>query len=73
MSPPFTALDIERLTVEQKLDLIGLLWDSLPDEALPPLTEAQLRELDQRIAKADAAPDAGRPWEEVKARLLRSK
>jgi putative addiction module component (TIGR02574 family) len=63
-------LDIESLTVEQKLDLIGLLWDSIPTNAIPPMTEAQLRELDRRIAKADANPHAGRPWEEVKARLL---
>ena len=70
---PLATLDIDRLTVEQKLELIGLLWDSIPEEALPPLTEAQLRELDRRIAKADANPHLGRPWEEVKARLLGNK
>jgi len=70
---PLAALDIDCLTVEQKLDLIGRLWDSIPAEAMPPLTEAQLRELDRRIAKADANPHLGRPWEEVKARLLSKK
>ena len=70
---PLATLDIDNLTVEQKLELIGQLWDSIPEAALPPLTEAQLRELDRRIAKADANPHLGRPWEEVKARLLGGK
>ena len=73
MASPLTTLDIDGLTVEQKLDLIGQLWDSIPDEAMPPLTDAQLRELDRRIAKADANPHQGRSWEEVKARLLSRK
>ena len=63
------ALDIDRLTVEQKLDLIGRLWDSIPDAELPSLTEAQLRELDRRIADADANTQLGRPWEEVRVEL----
>ena len=67
---PLAALDIDRLTVEQKLDLIGRLWDSIPEADLPPLTEVQMRELDRRIDDADANPHLGRPWEEVKARLL---
>ena len=67
---PLAALDIDRLTVEQKLDLIGQLWDSIPEADLPPLTEAQMRELERRIADADANPHLGRPWEEVKAPAL---
>ncbi len=70
---PLAALDIDRLTVEEKLELIGRLWDSIPDTELPPMTESQLRELNRRIADADANPHLGRPWEEVKARLLRAK
>ena len=70
---PLATLDIDSLTVEQKLDLIGRLWDSIPEAELPSLTEAQMRELDRRIADADANPDLGRPWEEVKARLLGEK
>ena len=63
-------LDVEQLTVAQRLELIALLWDSIPDslEALP-VPEWHRQELDRRLAAADAAPDAGIPWEQVKARL----
>ena len=63
-------MDVERLTVEQRLDLIALLWDSLPDtlEALP-VPEWHRQELERRLAAAAATPEAGIPWEQVKARL----
>lgn len=63
-------LDVEQLTVAQRLELIALLWDSIPDslETLP-MPEWHRLELDRRLAAADAAPDAGIPWEQVKARL----
>jgi putative addiction module component (TIGR02574 family) len=62
--------DIEQLTIPQRLDLIGLLWDSIPDstEALP-IPEWHWQELERRIAEADAHPDAAIPWEQIKARL----
>lgn len=65
-----TELDLEQLTVAERLDLIALLWDSIPEslEGLP-LPEWQRQELDKRLAAADTAPDAGIPWEQVKARL----
>jgi putative addiction module component (TIGR02574 family) len=58
------------LTVEQRLELIGELWDSIPDslEELP-VPEWHRRELERRLAAADADPDAAIPWEEVKTRL----
>jgi putative addiction module component (TIGR02574 family) len=59
------------LTVEQRLELIGELWDSIPDslEELP-VPEWHRRELERRLAAADADPDAAIPWEEVKTRLV---
>ncbi len=61
------------LSIEQRLELIGELWDGIPDsiEALP-VPEWHREELDRRSAEADANPDAAIPWEEVK-RLLREK
>jgi len=60
---------IDRLGPDQRLELIGLIWDSLPDDApfVPP--EWHLRELERRLAAADADPGAGEPWETVRARL----
>ena len=64
-------MGIDRLGVEERLDLIGLIWDSIQQEAHQPpvLPHWHRRELEQRCAAADAAPDAGIPWEVVKARL----
>lgn len=58
------------LTVEQRLDLIGELWDSIPDSLDKlPIPEWHREELERRLAAADADPDAAIPWEEVKKRL----
>jgi len=58
------------LTVEQRLDLIGELWDSIPDSLDElPIPEWHREELERRLAAADADPDAAIPWEEVKKRL----
>jgi len=58
------AIDISTLTVEQRLELLDEIWESLYEtpEAIP-LTEAQREELDRRIEEFDnegppAAPRA---------------
>jgi putative addiction module component (TIGR02574 family) len=68
-SPP-TEMDIEQLSVPQRLELIARLWDSIPDtaEALP-VPEWHRQELERRLATADADPAAAIPWEQVKAQL----
>lgn len=60
---------IDRLSPQQRLELIGLLWDSLPADVpfVPP--DSHVRELERRVASADAEPGAAEPWEEVRARL----
>ena len=70
MSQSFSELDIQQLTVPQRLDLISLLWDSIPDspEALP-MPEWHRQEIERRIAEADATPESAIPWEEVRTRL----
>jgi putative addiction module component (TIGR02574 family) len=35
------------------------------------LTEEQRTELDRRLAEYENSPDAGSPWSEVKARILK--
>jgi putative addiction module component (TIGR02574 family) len=58
------------LSVEQRVELIGELWDSIPDstDALP-APEWHREELEKRLAAADADPEATISWEEVKKRL----
>ncbi|MDX6288539.1 MAG: hypothetical protein QOH42_338 [Blastocatellia bacterium] len=58
------------LTVEQRLELIGELWDSIPDSLDElPLPEWHREELERRLAAADADPSDAIPWEQVKRRL----
>lgn len=58
------------LTVQQRIELIGELWDGIPDsiDALP-VPDWHRAELDRRLSAADADPDAAVPWDEVKKRL----
>jgi putative addiction module component (TIGR02574 family) len=59
------------LSVDERLQLIGAVWDGLSaEQPVPQLTEAQKLELDRRVAAHQASPDEALPWEEVKARIL---
>ena len=68
MSSP--AIDIEKMSPEERLRLIEALWESLRrrPETLP-LTEAQREELDRRLDELDRGETETIPWEEVKQRL----
>ncbi|MFO0797462.1 MAG: addiction module protein [Gemmataceae bacterium] len=60
--------EAEMLTPDERRELATRLLEA--DVANdPPLTEAQMAELDRRIAYSDANPDSGIPWEVVKERL----
>ena len=64
---------LESLTAEERIALIGRLWDSLDPAAAAPLTPSLAADLDGREAEADADPDAGIPWvalrDELRARI----
>jgi putative addiction module component (TIGR02574 family) len=67
-------IDINKLSPEERLDLIEELWDSLATEpAKIPLTEAQANELDRRLAEMDQDDSLGIPWETVLARIRERK
>ena len=68
MDPTLQQLGIDRLGVPERLDLISRIWDTLPDDHTFEPPAWHLEELDRRIAAADAAPEAGIPWDVVKAR-----
>jgi putative addiction module component (TIGR02574 family) len=72
MSPSDSGFDIQQLSSLEKLDLIGQLWDSLPDSPpMLPMPEWHRQELERRLDNADAAPDTASSWEEVQLRLGR--
>jgi putative addiction module component (TIGR02574 family) len=60
---------LDRLTPDDQLELLGLLWDNL-NGVTQPLPEWHVRELERRRAAADADPTAGIPWADFKAGWL---
>lgn len=60
---------LESLTAEERIALIGRLWDSLDPVAAAPVTPALADELTRREAEADADPDAGIPWAALRDEL----
>lgn len=69
MTRPELVAAIRDLAEQEKLELLGELWDSLDHDALAP--EWHQEELDRRISSADAASFSS--WSEAKARILGSK
>jgi putative addiction module component (TIGR02574 family) len=71
MPPTLQELGLDRLSVEDRIILAQVLWDSAAQEAeATPLTERQRKELERRLADSVARPDSVTPWEKIKARAL---
>jgi putative addiction module component (TIGR02574 family) len=63
-------IDVDHLSTEERLDLIGQLWDSLGAEASTlPLSPAQREELDQRIDDLEREGPTGAPWNDAVHRI----
>jgi putative addiction module component (TIGR02574 family) len=63
--------DVLELSVPERVQLVQAIWDSI--EAVPeaiPVSQAERQELDRRLDAYHQDPEAGTPWEEVKAKLL---
>ena len=68
------AVDIERMSPEERLELLEQLWESLrKTPASVPLTDAQEQELDRRLDDLEADIESGAPlgipWNEVLQRI----
>lgn len=62
--------DLASLTVEEKLDLISTLWDSIEASGkAPTLTHGQTEELTRRRAQGLSDPDAMIDWSVVQRDL----
>ena len=62
--------ELRKLPFAERLELVEDLWDSIARESDQlTLTQAQMDELDRRLADYEADPDAGVPWEEVRDRV----
>ena len=62
--------DFSKLSIAERIQLAEDLWESISEEGADvPLTEAQKVELDRRLKDLERDPDAGEPWEVVRARV----
>jgi putative addiction module component (TIGR02574 family) len=60
------ALGIDRLSVEDRLELIEQIWNTLPEHVDPmEIPPWHLAELAVRRAAAQAQPGIGKPWRDV--------
>jgi len=60
----------KRLPLAERVELAEALWEDIEAEGYEPkLTSAQADELDRRLEEHRRHPEAGVPWEEVKAEL----
>ncbi len=73
MSTSVAEFPVADLTVEERITLLGRLWDSLLDAGPPPFPAWHLDEVRRRIAAADADPNASIPLEELRRELKGSK
>ncbi len=73
MATTFASLGLGGLSAEEKLHVVGQLWDDLVASTSPGglLTEAQRAELRRREADAAARPDDWVAWEDALAATLK--
>jgi putative addiction module component (TIGR02574 family) len=71
---PIPRKDILNLTIAERIELIGDIWDTMAEvpEGVP-LTEAQRTELDRRLEAHHKDPTAGAPWPVVRDRIAKRK
>jgi putative addiction module component (TIGR02574 family) len=65
------AIAVDQLSAEERIELMGRLWDSLDPSAAAPITPALAAELDRRERDADADPSAGESWSVIKRDLAK--
>jgi putative addiction module component (TIGR02574 family) len=59
--------ELLELSAAERLEIIEELWDSIPPQDMPPLTDKQRQEIERRYEDLD--PSQGSTWEDVQARL----
>lgn len=60
-----------KLDIHERIVFVEDIWDSIAEvpESVK-LTDPQKEELNRRLEEYHKNPDAGKPWSEVKSRLL---
>lgn len=68
---PFVA-QFRELSTDEQIRLVQELWNEIADEvSRMPLSDAQRRLLDERLADEEQNPDDVEPWAKAKEDILR--
>jgi putative addiction module component (TIGR02574 family) len=62
--------DASQLSLDARIRLIEALWDTVPDDAMPPLSDEWLAEIQHRSAEYDSGAVQSIPWEQIRAESL---
>ena len=62
--------DASQLPVADRLELIEALWDTVPEDALPPLSSEWMAEIHRRSAAFEAGTAKTIPWDTIRADAL---
>jgi putative addiction module component (TIGR02574 family) len=65
------AIRVDELSAEERIELMGRLWDSLDPATAAPITATLAAELDRREVEADANPETGETWPDIHSALLK--
>lgn len=73
MSSSAQSLGLDRLTIEERIELVEEIWDGIAASVeASDIPQSHKDLLDRRIASHEADPQAGVSWEELKAQILRT-
>lgn len=73
MNHSLESLGITLLSVDERLELIGAIWDSIANsDSHHQLPDWHQDTLDERLARADQNPEASIRWEDLKTELRQS-
>ena len=63
-------LNIRDLSVAERIQLVGEIWNSIAEDGGEiEITEAQWEEIERRLQEFRANPDIAVPWDAVKKRI----
>lgn len=62
--------DASRLPLDARIQLIDALRETVPEEAMPPLSSEWLAEIERRSSEYDEGKVETVPWQQVRAQAL---
>lgn len=65
------AFPVDALSAEERIELMGQLWDSLDPASAAPISGDLAGELERREREADGSPESGDTWPDIHRALLR--